>query len=170
MVSRPWQMFKTVVSFAHAYGGRTVFIRDIMTIHPVWISHDSDLRHAAELISISEVSDLMVVDRVKNFIGVLSEGDLVRAVLPNFDEVLEAGGTLTDAFAFFVEKGRSLGEYAIAPLVIKNPITLSPTDEVAKAATVMIEKQIRRLPVVESGKLVGTVSRADICRAVIFNT
>jgi CBS domain-containing protein len=147
-----------------------VLIRDIMAIHPVWIQEDADMRRAAEIISNSEVSDLMVVDAEKNFIGVLSEGDLVRAVLPNFDEVLEAGGTLADAFDFFVRKGRDLAGYSINPLVIKNSITLKPDDEAAQAATIMVEKQIRRLPVIDDGKLVGTVSRADICRAVIYNT
>jgi CBS domain-containing protein len=38
---------------------------------------------------------------------------------------------------------------------------------VAKAATVLVERQIRLLPVVSEGKLVGTVSRADICHAII---
>jgi CBS domain-containing protein len=147
-----------------------VLIRDIMAIHPVWIHEGADMRRAAEIISNSEVSDLMVIDADKNFIGVLSEGDLVRAVLPNFDEVLEAGGTLADAFDFFVRKGRDLAEYSINPLVIKNSITLKPDDEAAQAATIMVEKQIRRLPVIDEGKLVGTVSRADICRAVIYNT
>jgi CBS domain-containing protein len=56
----------------------------------------------------------------------------------------------------------------IDPLVIHNAITLKTTDDIAQAAVVMIEKQIRRLPVVDDGKLVGTVSRADICRAVIY--
>ena len=64
------------------------------------------MRHATELISIAEVSDLMVVDEDRNFIGVLSEGDVIRAVLPNFDEILSAGGFLSDAFQFFMHKGR----------------------------------------------------------------
>ena len=52
--------------------------------------------------------------------------------------------------------------------MITDPITMKPTDEAASAASVMAEKQIRRLPVVDERKLVGTVSRADICRAVIY--
>ncbi len=92
----------------------------------------------------------MVVDDDKQFIGVLSEGDMIRAVLPSFDEVIDAGGTLGDAFAFFVRKGKDLAHRPIAPLVITDPITMKPTDEAASAASVMAEKQIRRLPVVES--------------------
>ena len=101
-------------------------------------------------------------------LGFLSEGDLLRAILPNVDEIIAAGGSLADAFAFFAAKGRDLAHRPIAPLVITGAIVLKPTDEAAQAATVMVEKQIPRLPVVEDGKLVGTVSRADICRAVIY--
>lgn len=143
-------------------------IRDIMTIYPVYVRIGADMRRAAEIISISEVSDLMVIDHDNQFIGVLSEGDLLRAILPSFDEVLRAGGTLNDAFAFLVQKGHDLANRPIDPLIIHNPVTLKTTDDIAQAVIVMVEKQIRRLPVVDDGKLIGTVSRADICRAVIY--
>lgn len=139
-----------------------------MTIYPVYVRIGADMRRAAEIISISEVSDLMVIDHDNQFIGVLSEGDLLRAILPSFDEVLRAGGTLNDAFAFLVQKGHDLANRPIDPLIIHNPVTLKTTDDIAQAVIVMVEKQIRRLPVVDDGKLIGTVSRADICRAVIY--
>lgn len=145
-----------------------MLIRDIMAPYPVHISIHASIHRAAEIISIAEVSDLMVVDEQSTFVGVLSEGDLIRAVLPNTDEVLAAGGSLADAFSMFVDKGRDLARRPIAPLVITAPITMKPDDDAAMAATIMTEKQIRRLPVVEDGRLVGTVSRADICRAVLY--
>jgi CBS domain-containing protein len=147
-----------------------MLVRDVMTIYPVHIDQNATIHRAAEIISIAEVSDLMVVDNLKNFVGVLSEGDVIRAVLPNFDEILAAGGTLNDAFQFFLRKGQELAKRRIAPLVIRDAIILKPSDDAAMAAVTMVEKQIRRLPVVEDGKLVGTVSRADICRAVVYST
>ncbi len=143
-------------------------IRELMTIYPVSIQRNMDLRRAAEIISLADASDLMVIDEERNFVGVLSEGDLIRAILPNFDEVIQAGGTLQDAFMFFVAKGRELANRPIEPLIIKDPVTVSPDNEVAEVATILIQKQIRRLPVVQNGKLLGTVSRADVCRAVIY--
>jgi len=146
-----------------------MLVRDLMTIYPVSIHIHSDLRRAAEIVSLAGASDLMVVDDDHHFAGVLSEGDLIRAIMPSFDEVLEAGGTLADAFRFFVRKGHDLASHPIEPLVIKKPIVVSPSDEVAQAATILIQKQIRRLPVVDGQLLVGTVSRSDICRAVIYS-
>jgi CBS domain-containing protein len=142
-------------------------VKGIMETRVARIRADSNLHHAAELVAMSGVSDLMVVDGEGRFVGVLSEGDILRAALPDIDEILEEGGTLQDAYQVFLRKGLELSTKPIAPLIIREPITLHPDDHVAKAAAVLISKQIRRLPVVKDGRLMGIVSRANICEAVV---
>ena len=80
-------------------------IKDVMRVRTARIRQDSDIRHAAEIVALSGVSDLMVVDDEDNFIGVLSEGDILRTALPDIDEILDEGGTLDDAFQIFLDKG-----------------------------------------------------------------
>jgi predicted transcriptional regulator len=142
-------------------------VGDVMTHHPVRIRLTSNLHHAAELVALSGVSDLMVVDEHNTFVGILSEGDILRAALPDLDEVRAQGGSLADAFAVFLQKGQALAHRPILPLVIREPIILSPDDHVTAAAVILVDKMIRRLPVVADGKLIGTLARADVCRAVV---
>ncbi len=144
-----------------------VQIKDVMRTPPVRIHQDADIHHAAEVVAWSGVSDLMVVDDDDKFIGVLSEGDILRTALPDVDEIVDEGGTLDDAFRIFLQKGEQLARLPIAPLIIREPIVLDPENHVAQAATILVQKQIRLLPVVKDGILVGTVSRADVCRAVV---
>ena len=146
---------------------RRTQVKDVMTVPTVRIRQDSHLHHAAEVVALSGVSDLMVIDDDGNLVGVLSEGDILRSALPDTDEILDEGGSLDDAFQIFLEKGKHLANMPIAPLIIRDPIVLSPENHLAQAATILVDKQIRLLPVVEDGKLVGTVSRADVCRAVV---
>jgi len=74
---------------------------------------------------------------------------------------------MTSGFEIFQEKGKNLANAPIEPLVIKNAIVVKPSDDLLTAASIMVKKQIRRLPVVDNGVLVGTVSRTDVCRAVL---
>jgi CBS domain-containing protein len=142
-------------------------VRDVMSINAVRILTGASLRQASEMVAFSGASDLVVVDANNSFVGVLSEGDMMRAVLPKMTEVIEAGGTLADTYQLFEEKGKQLADQPIDPYVIRAPITLSPDDPLQKAAAVMVSKQIRRLPVIQDGKLLGTISRADVCRGVL---
>lgn len=142
-------------------------IRDMMSINPARILLGSTVRDAADLFAYSNASDVVVVDADNTFAGVLSEGDIMRAMLPQLSEVMAGGGRLADSYDLFQEKGAALADQAIDAHVIRRPIVLSPDDDVQKAAALMASRQIRRLPVVEGGKLVGTVSRADVCRAVL---
>ena len=150
-------------------GGR-VQVSEVMTPFPAHIRLGVTIRRAAEVVCVSEVGHLMVLDHEGRFVGSLSEEDLVRAMLPGFDEVVAVGGTLSEAFQLFLERGRQLADRVIDPLVMRDAVTVSPTDELARAAILMLDRGIRRLPVVDGNQLVGTVSRADLVRAVIYHS
>ena len=144
-------------------------IGDIVNRNSCTIRLGATMKQAADLVSWSQTSDLIVLDGENNFIGVLSEGDLIRAVVPKMDELLNTReGSLAKAYEVF--RGGSdpaRGSQPIDRHIIRQPITLHPRDELLKAAIVMVSRQIRRLPVVDGREFVGTVSRADICRAIL---
>jgi CBS domain-containing protein len=142
-------------------------VSDVMNIKVAVISVDATMRLAAELLTLTQAADLIVVDAERNFLGVVSEGDLIRALLPDFNEVVKAGGSLDAATQMFLDNGRNLEHESIKRLIIFNPITVTPDEDLLKVSTVMMEKMIRRLPVVERGRFVGSISRADICWALL---
>ena len=142
-------------------------IGDAMDRRDARITLDAPMSRAAELLQQSQASDLMVVDDDGRYVGVLAEGDLLRGVMPDFDGLMESGASLEDAYRIFVESGRQYADQPIRRLVIRTSITVSPEDELLKAATVMATKGIRRLAVVDGEQLVGTLSRADVCWAIL---
>jgi len=142
-------------------------VKGVMTVRVARIRSTATLQQAAEIVALSGTSDLMVVDEDGEFVGVLSEGDILRAALPDIDEILTAGGSLDDAFELFLRKGANLSDRPILPLVIREPLTVDPDDHVAKAAVLLVDRQIRRLPVLKENRLVGTISRAEICQAIV---
>ncbi len=122
---------------------------------------------AVKIFRDTQASDLMVVDAEDNFIGVLSEGDVIRKALPDFQELLSHGESLSSNLDIFIDKGKDMRNTKIDDIVIKAPITVTPSQPIIKAATIMTSKQIRRLPVIKDNKLVGVVSRSDICHGII---
>lgn len=144
-----------------------MLVREVMDQKVARVSPHETLQMAAELLVLTQASELIVVDKEGLFMGVVSEGDLIRALIPDFDEVFAAGGTMTDAYRIFVTNGQDLSQQSIQRLIISQPITVHPHDPILKAATVMIDRMIRRLPVVEDHKFLGTISRADIAWAVL---
>ena len=144
-----------------------MLVRQVMTANPIRIAPGASLHEAAEVFAESDASALMVADGDGRLVGVLSEGDLIRAMLPDLAAIRGAGGSLLDALRVFVEHGAQLAERPITPYVITQPITVAPGDHVAMVATILMQRMIHRLPVVDDGILVGTVSRSDVCRAVL---
>lgn len=141
-------------------------VGDVMATEVPCIGQDATLAQAAELLWSAGASDLVVVDGAGRFAGVLSEGDLVRALLP--PTVHGGDRSIVEAFDQLVVNGHHMAPQPIAPLVIEDAIALAPTDDLLLVAREMTTRQIRRLPVVtDDREVVGTISRADLCRALL---
>lgn len=141
-------------------------VRDVMDMDVPWVRLGTPLRRAADLIWECEASDLVVLDEHDRFAGVLSEGDIIRALLP----AQPHGGerSIVEAFDQLVVNGHHMAPQAIDDLVLRDPIVLAPTDDLLLVAREMTMRRIRRLPVVtDDRQVVGTVSRADLCRALL---
>ncbi len=105
--------------------------------------------------------------------------DVARAELPGSrDEVLEILKTKHISGVPVVKSGELVGivtrtdllkhpeEEQIAILMTRNPITIEPENSIVEAARIIIENNIRRLPVVEDHTLSGLITIADIVGAI----
>ncbi|GFO96070.1 inosine-5'-monophosphate dehydrogenase [groundwater metagenome] len=105
--------------------------------------------------------------------------EVASAELPGSrDEVLEILKTKHISGVPIVKNGELLGivtrtdllknpeEEQIALIMTRNPVTISPGKSIAEAARLILENNIRRLPVVENNKLSGILTIADIIGAM----
>jgi len=130
--------------------------RDVVTATP-----EMSLRKAASLLSSRKISGVPVVDPSGAVVGILSEADILAKVSGKRPRggllgwLLEADVTLDEKI-----RARTVGDAMTAPV-----ITTAPNQPVHEAAARMVAESVNRLPVVEDGKLVGIVTRADLVRA-----
>jgi CBS domain-containing protein len=135
----------------------TIMTRKVLSVRP-----ETPLKDVARLLSENHISGLPVCDADGAVLGVVSEADILRK-----EEGIPAGVGGRFAWLFRRRGGeldkvaaRTAGEAMTAPAVTGRPI-----QQVSDAARVMIEHRINRLPVVNAGRLVGIVTRADLIRA-----
>jgi len=115
-------------------------VRDVMTSEVETTTSSQPLHEAARLMKDGDFGSIPVVDD-NRLVAVLTDRDIViRAVA----ERLDAATT-------------RVGEIASA-----DPVTVSPDQNLDDALEIMSHYRVRRLPVVEEGRLVGMLSQADI--------
>ena len=138
-------------------------VRDVMTREVTTVPPGASLKEAARLLVQHRISGLPVVDNQDQVLGVVSEADVLRkeaAALPP----RRPFAWLTGEPEFDKSKleAHLVGEAMTAPA-----LTVEPDRPVGAAAKLMVEKGVNRLPVIEDGKLVGIVTRADLVRAFV---
>jgi CBS domain-containing protein len=113
-----------------------------MTPAPQVVAPSTSVRDAARLMAEEGVGPLPVVDEDR-LVGIVTDRDLVLRVLA---------------------EDRDPDSTTVSEVASEEPVTVQPDDDIDRALQLMAQHQVRRLPVIEAGRLVGIVTQADIAR------
>ena len=139
---------------------------DVMTIKVVSVTLQTPIRDIAKLMCTKRISGVPVIDEEKRVIGIVSEGDLIRhAAIVGEQRRSWWLATFTSATAlahdYVKTHGHIAGDVMNAPV-----ITVAPTVSLSECAKIMNQRRIKRVLVVENGKLVGIMTRGDLLQAL----
>jgi CBS domain-containing protein len=150
---------------------RTMPVSQVVTTEVLTFAPDQDIQDAMKLLVEWDVDAGPVVDESGAVVGMLSTTDLIvqqsTLHLPTVITLLGATIEWPSSKKHFdrdVEKalGSTVGEVMNA-----DPITCAPDDTIERAASLLHEHNLSRLPVVTDGALVGIIARGDILRAIV---
>lgn len=116
-----------------------MLVKDVMQRNVVVAKENIKIKEAAEVMSAYHIGSLIITKEDK-VIGILTERDILKAIAEGLDpKAIEARDIMT-----------------------KEVITISSTATIEDAASLMLERKIKKLPVVRGEKLVGIITASDI--------
>ncbi len=125
-----------------------MLVKDLMHTSVVTVEPSSTASLAARLLSRHNVGALPVCGSDRRLRGVVTDRDIVLRCIAAEDDPAQT---------------------PVRDIMTRYPATLSPGDDCREATRLMADKQVRRLPVVDNGKLVGILSLSDLARSHRFD-
>lgn len=129
---------RNVFSF---FSRKSVKVVDAMNPNPKTISSDSTLLEASKKMLDEDVGSLLVV-----------EGDVLKGII-----------TKVDIVNHVVVKGKGTN-LKVSDIMTKRYLSISPNKPIDQAANLMVSYGVRRLPVIEKGKIKGLITQTDLLR------
>ncbi len=152
-------------------------IKDMMTKDVITVSPDASIYDCAKLLGEKRISGVPVVDGGGEVVGILSEADIMKLIesqdisinliLPSPLDVLELPVRMKLGLDELVKGVKKAASARVRDIMMEGVMTISPEEDISKAAKIMADKNVNRLPVMdEKGGLVGIVTRGDIIGAI----
>jgi len=120
----------------------SVQARDIMVRNVITAKEEMTVEDAVKLMNKHEIGCLVVVEKGVP-IGIVTERDLLKRVMA---------------------KSKALRKLKVRQIMSSPLISAKPTLEIEEATRIMFQKRVKKMPVVEKGKLLGLMTLTDILR------
>ncbi len=126
--------------------GAAILARQMMVQNLVTLSPDMEVFSAIDVLLRKKISGAPVVDSHGAFLGVFSESCCMRVIINAAYE--------------------NLPDTGLMPFVDADPPTITPDTDLLTICQTFLDQGVRRLPVIENGRLMGQISRRDVMRKV----
>ncbi|MHB8762309.1 MAG: CBS domain-containing protein [Coriobacteriia bacterium] len=144
--------------------------RDIMTPDPVTVHGDLSVTDAARLMVDRRVGALPVLDGTR-LVGIVTEGDLimqdVKMEFPTYLHLLDGLIMYPPATQRFETELKKAVGATVEDVMTADPVTVQADTTVSDLATLMVNRDVSRLPVLDGETLVGIISKSDIVRSLL---
>ena len=152
-----------------ATGAGEPLVADIMVTDVVTARPDMSVKELAELLRERGVGGAPVVDDDGSVVGMVTDGDLMALDadlhFPHYIQFLDSVIYLERA-SKFEERLKKAVAATVRDIMTDEVLTVGPEDPVRKAATLMSDHRIDRVPVEKDGKLVGIIGRHDVLKVL----
>jgi CBS domain-containing protein len=140
--------------------------QDIMTKPVISIGPDDTVARAIRVMLQNHISGLPVVDSAGQLVGVVTEGDFLRRVetgtqrkRPRWLEFLTGSGQLASEYVRTHAR-------RVSDVMTPDPVAAAEDTPLEDVVWLMEKRRIKRVPIVNDGKVVGIVSRANLLHAL----
>jgi CBS domain-containing protein len=144
-------------------------VRDIMQTEVITVGPATTVRELADILAKHKVSGVPVVDGERRVLGMVSEADIILQDadlhFPYYIQFLDSVIYL-QSFSKFEERFRKAFGSKVTEVMSDEVFTISSDASLGDAATLMADRKVNRLPVIEGDRLVGIVTRGDIVQAI----
>jgi CBS domain-containing protein len=134
---------------------------DVMTTGAATVKPSASLAEAVRLMIEHRISGLPVVDEGGKLVGIVSEGDFLR----------RQGGDRMRWIEAFLDSGSNaagdLSSRRVEDIMSRNPVSAGVETPVTEIVDAMERHNVKRVPVVDNGRVVGIVSRANLLLALL---
>jgi len=145
-----------------------VFARDIMNAEPPYCLPDTSIQELTQRFVEEDISGLLVVDEDKRLIGLVTETDLIDqqknlhfpTAVAVFDVVIPMGEARFEA-----ELAR-LQAMTAMELASEDVTSVGPPVDLSEIASIMGDRSVHHLPVLDDGVVVGLICNHDVIKAL----
>ncbi len=142
-------------------------VEDIMTTNVRTVSSDKKLGEVVSLMCIYRYSGIPVVDDGK-LVGTVSESDILGKMFPKLEDLMDSMSAVD--YDAQINKYSDVVTITVRDVMTPVVISVKPDMHILQAASMMVGRKFRRIPVAVGDRLVGMVSMGDVHKAIYQST